>query len=85
MFWGYYALTAGIDQDRELQRFPTKPHHLFDEAWRMDRLEVLGSPSGRRSWPDDVKARSVMESYAPGAKLRKIYDRDGSQIAAKGL
>ncbi len=60
-----------------MQRFPTKPHHLFDESGRIDRLEVLEGPSGRRTWPDDVKARVVLESYAPGAKVCDVARRHG--------
>ena len=58
-----------------MQRFPTKPHHLFDEGGRIDRLEVLEGPSGRRSWSDAVKAQIVMESYAPGAKVCDVARR----------
>ena len=60
-----------------MQRFPTKPHHLFDESGCIDRLEVLVGPSGRRTWPDDVKARVVLESYAPGAKVCDVARRHG--------
>jgi len=60
-----------------MQRFPTKPHHLFDESGRMDRLEVLEGPSGRRTRFDEAKARIVMESYAPGAKVCNVARRHG--------
>jgi len=60
-----------------MQRFPTKPHHLFDESGRIDRLEVLEGPSGRRTWSDEAKARVVMESYAPGAKVCDVARRHG--------
>lgn len=60
-----------------MQRFPTKPHHLFVEGDRIDRLEVLEGPSGRRTWSDDAKARIVMESYAPGAKVCDVARRHG--------
>ena len=60
-----------------MQRFPTKPHHLFDESGRIDRLEVLEGPSGRRTWSDEAKARIVMESYAPGAKVCDVARRHG--------
>lgn len=55
-----------------MQRFPTKPHHLFDEGGRIDRLEVLEGPSGRRTWSEEAKAQIVMESYAPGAKVCEV-------------
>ena len=60
-----------------MQRFPTKPHHLFDEGGRIDRLEVLEGPSGRRTWSDESKAQIVMESYAPGAKVCDVARRHG--------
>lgn len=60
-----------------MQRFPTKPHHLFDKSGRIDRLEVLEGPSGRRTWPDDVKARIVLESYEPEAKVCDVARRHG--------
>ena len=66
-----------------MQRFPTKPHHLFVEGDRIDRLEVLEGPSGRRTWPDDAKARIVLESYAPGAKVCDVARRHG--MAAQHL
>lgn len=38
------------------------------------RLEVIEKPTGRRSWPDAVKARIVRESFEAGglrsARLR---------------
>lgn len=60
-----------------MERFPTKAHHLFDEGGRIDRLEVFEGPSGRRTWSDDTKARIVMESYAPGAKVCDVARRHG--------
>ena len=32
------------------------------------RVEVIEGPSGRRSWPDDVKARIVRESLSLGPR-----------------
>ncbi len=32
------------------------------------RVEVIEGPSGRRSWPDDIKARIVRESLEPGSR-----------------
>ncbi len=43
----------------------------------MDRLEVLEGPTGRRSWPDAVKARLVLESLQPGARVGEIARRHG--------
>lgn len=60
-----------------MERFPTKPHHLFDDAGRIDRLEVLEGPSGRRTWSDEAKAQIVMESFTPGAKVCDVARRHG--------
>ena len=39
------------------------------------RLEVIEGPSGRRSWPDDVKAQIVRESFEPGARVSEVARR----------
>jgi len=39
------------------------------------RLEVIEGPSGRRSWPDEVKARIVRESLEPGARVSQVARR----------
>jgi len=39
------------------------------------RVEVIEGPSGRRSWPDDVKARIVRESLEPGATVSEVAHR----------
>ena len=41
------------------------------------RLEVLSGDLGRRRWPDDVKARIVVESFAPGAVVSGVARRHG--------
>lgn len=33
------------------------------------RYLVIPGPTGRRRWPDEVKARIVAESLAPGARI----------------
>ncbi|MDB5661563.1 MAG: transposase, partial [Cypionkella sp.] len=35
----------------------------------VSRIEVLDGPTGRRRWPDEVKARIVAESLVPGARV----------------
>ena len=42
---------------------------------RASRLEVLEGQTGRRKWPDDVKARIVAESLAPGARVCEVAQR----------
>ncbi|HZD91874.1 MAG TPA: transposase [Pseudolabrys sp.] len=39
------------------------------------RLEVIEGPSGRRSWPDDVKAQIVRESLEPEARVSEVARR----------
>jgi transposase len=39
------------------------------------RVEVIEGPGGRRSWPDDVKARIVRESLEPGATVSEVARR----------
>jgi transposase len=41
------------------------------------RLEVVGGSTGRRHWPDAVKARVVQESFAPGASVSAVARRHG--------
>jgi transposase len=39
------------------------------------RVEVIEGPSGRRRWPDDVKALIVRESLEPGASVSQVARR----------
>lgn len=43
----------------------------------VERLEVIAGPTGRRSWPDAVKARSVLESSEPDARVVDVARRHG--------
>ena len=38
-------------------------------------LEVIEGPSGRRSWPDDIKAQIVRESFEPGVRVSEVARR----------
>jgi len=40
-------------------------------------MEVLEGPTGRRSWPREVKARIVAESFQPGVLVREVAERNG--------
>ncbi len=40
-----------------------------------EAIEVLEGPTGRRSWPDEVKARIVLESLTPGVEVRAVAQR----------
>ena len=50
---------------------------LAGGANSVERLEVLSGPTGRRAWPDEVKARIVLESFEPGARVVKVARRHG--------
>jgi transposase len=41
------------------------------------RVEVLDGPTGRRRWPDDVKARIVAESLQAGARVCDVAAKYG--------
>lgn len=41
----------------------------------VERLEVVSGPTGRRSWPDEVKARIVTESFAAGSRVVDVARR----------
>jgi transposase len=38
---------------------------------------VVSGPTGRRSWPDEVKARIVAESFTPGARVVDVARQHG--------
>jgi transposase len=43
----------------------------------VSRIEVLDGPTGRRRWPDEVKARIVAESLVPGARVCDVAQKYG--------
>lgn len=43
----------------------------------VSRIEVLDGPTGRRRWPDDLKARIVAESLLPGARVCDVAQKYG--------
>ena len=43
----------------------------------VSRMEVLDGPTGRRRWPDEVKAGIVAESLLPGARVCDVADKYG--------
>jgi transposase len=44
---------------------------------RARRIEVLSGPTGRRCWPDALKARVVAETLQPGSRVRDVAARYG--------
>ena len=45
------------------------------------RLEVMEGPTGRRRWPDEVKARIVAETFVPGVMVADVARRHGLRPA----
>lgn len=43
----------------------------------VSRIEVLDGPTGRRRWPDDIKARIVAESLLPGVRVCDVAQKYG--------
>jgi len=58
-------------------------HLLVEAAGGVSRMEVLAGPTGRRRWPDDLKARIVAESFEEGARVCDVARRHG--LAAQHL
>jgi transposase len=53
-------------------------HSLVVDGVRVvERLDVLEGPTGRRSWPEDVKARIVAESFVPSVSVAEVARRHG--------
>ena len=61
-----------------MDRLQQNQFRLLDEVRDVSaRLEVLDGPTGRRIWPDEVKARIVAESYEPGVRVCDVALRNG--------
>ena len=60
-----------------MQHYPPNTLHLYDETNRIERLDVLEGPTGRRTWSDREKARIVLESFEPGVKVCDVARRNG--------
>ena len=41
-------------------------------------MEVIAGATGRRRWPDDVKARIVAASFLPGARIADVARAQGT-------
>lgn len=46
-------------------------------AAMVSRMEVLDGPTGRRNWPDELKARIVAETMLPGARVCDVAAKYG--------
>ena len=61
-----------------MKRFVQNDIRLLGEVRGcVSRMEVLEGPTGRRTWPDDLKARIVAESFEPGVRVRDVAWRHG--------
>ena len=61
-----------------MKRFVQNDIRLLGEVRGcVSRMEVLEGPTGRRTWPDDLKARIVAESFEPGVRVRDVARRHG--------
>jgi transposase len=52
---------------------------LASGAARVERLDVIAGPTGRRRWPDEVKARIVAETLEAGVRVNDVARRHGVQ------
>jgi|Marorgknorr_s2lv_3_1036020.scaffolds.fasta_scaffold09871_1 transposase len=52
-------------------------HLLVEPVHGVSLMEVLEGPTGRRRWPDDLKARIVAESFEDGARVCDVARRHG--------
>ena len=55
------------------------PCFLASGAARIERLDVIAGPTGRRRWPDAVKARIVAETLEPGVRVNDVARQHGVQ------
>ena len=49
----------------------------MEPTMRARPIEVMPGPTGRRRWPDDLKARIVAETFQPGARVKEVASRYG--------
>ena len=49
----------------------------MESTRRARPIEVMPGPTGRRRWPDAVKARIVAETLQPGSRVRDVAARYG--------
>ena len=49
----------------------------MESTRRARPIEVMSGPTGRRRWPDALKARVVAETLQPGSRVRDVAARYG--------
>lgn len=54
-----------------------KDVHMESTVAPFSRLEVLEGPTGRRTWPTELKLRLVAESNEPGVRVCDVARRNG--------
>ena len=68
--------------DSDVQTYVTS--HSHDEGYA-GRIEVVTGPSGRRRWPEHVKAALVLETYRDGVSVADVarkHDISAPQLHA---
>ncbi len=60
--------------DGTVQSYVTS--HSAEEGYA-GRIEVVSGPSGRRRWPEHVKAEIVLESYRDGVSVADVARKHG--------
>ena len=60
--------------DGDVQTYVTS--HSRDEGYA-GRMDVFTGPSGRRRWPEPVKAAMVLETYRDGVSVADVARRNG--------
>ncbi len=60
--------------DGTVQSYVTS--HSAEEGYA-GRIEVVSGPSGRRRWPEHIKAEIVLESYRDGVSVADVARKHG--------
>jgi transposase len=60
--------------DDTVQKYVTS--HSVEEGYA-GRIDVVTGPSGRRRWPEHVKAEIVLESYRDGVSVADVARKHG--------
>jgi hypothetical protein len=55
-------------------------HLLVEPLGNASRLEVLEGPTGRKTWPDNLKGRIVAESFEPGVRVADMARKHGMPL-----